>query len=110
MDNSLAIGIHAAVLRLPFDENLFENLNDYNVEPRYKTLFGKNQFISACRKMYPHISESEASNIYQSLMCECKPAKNKEGGVFSLIRQLAKFHLRMSGSQLHCRHENFIPW
>jgi hypothetical protein len=118
MESSLVMGVHAAILRLPFDEDFFEELNgckdnesrNHRDKPRYESLFSERSFIATCRRMYHTISEAEAGNIYNTVMAECERREDKNCGLFSLICILAKIHLKMSGNDLYCNHQNFILW
>ena len=112
MDQSLAMGISAALKRLPFEQRLPDKLwEPGKKEPACGNLFGKSAFSASCRKLYPNVSQTEADNIYNTLESVWSQDTHKGGlGLFSLIREFAQHHILMTGTDLYCRNADLLQW
>jgi hypothetical protein len=106
---ALGIGISVGLNWIPFAQTTpFEDVFSAPLAERYKNLFGKSEFVSACRYRYPSFSMSEVENIYDYLM----ETYNTRGGLglFSMVDSFSQSHLRMFGNELLCKQERFILW
>ena len=111
INQSLAMGISAALKRLPIEQRLPEKLWESGGEgPAYRNLFGMSAFTASCRKLYPEVSMTEAGNVYDQISCVWSKPKYQNLGLFALIREFVRHHILMIGTKPYCRNVDFIQW
>jgi len=114
LEKSFSVGIPVALKRLPLENDLAALLSQPDMQRKsgflYETLFGKGEFAAACRHQYTNISESEADSIYAAITDRRKGTRYGSLGLFGIIYECAAQHLCEIGSEIFCKHGDFVLW